>query len=63
MESLAEAMLSGTGEPTGLDDVEARPEQTSQAGPASAKSPGSKRNVLKRGIFKAANMQDKLLEK
>lgn len=60
MEALAEALLTGQ-ESAGLqDDAE-----TADAVPlpGAGTSSTSTRHVLKRGIFKAASMQDKLLEK
>jgi hypothetical protein len=63
MEALAEALLSGPEESAGLDDGGDRTEQTPEAGPSTGTTSGFKRHVLKRGIFKAASMQDKLLEK
>jgi hypothetical protein len=62
MEALAEAILDPE-ESGSLNDVEDRVDQHSEVGAAPGSSSGFKRNVLKRGIFKAANMQDKLLEK
>lgn len=69
MEALADAILNGREEPAGLDDAEERVEHAPEAPEATEASPGtgaasgSKRQVLKRGIFKAASMQDRLLEK
>ncbi|KAB5572667.1 integral peroxisomal membrane peroxin-domain-containing protein [Coniochaeta sp. 2T2.1] len=64
MEDLATAILNAPEDSPGPDDVD---DTTPGAGPAagstSPTSGGFKRAVLKRGIFKAASMQDKLLEK
>lgn len=58
MEDLAAAILTGA-----EDDAEDRPEQTPSPGPETGPASASRRHVLRRGIFKAASMQDKLLEK
>lgn len=63
MEALAEAILNGPEEQVGLDDAEDRIELAPEASPGIGTTSGSRRHVLKRGIFKAASMQDKLLEK
>lgn len=64
MEDLAAAILNGPEESAALDDADDRVEQTPGARPATTgTTSASKRHVLKRGIFKAASMQDKLLEK
>ncbi|OIW31543.1 Pex24p-domain-containing protein [Coniochaeta ligniaria NRRL 30616] len=63
MEDLAAALLNGPEESASLDDAEDRVELTPEAGPATGTTSAFKRHVLKRGIFKAASMQDKLLEK
>lgn len=62
MDEYVPDILGGTDESGLQDDGTDRAYQAVEAGTA-VPSSGFKRHVLKRGIFKAASMQDRLLEK
>jgi hypothetical protein len=64
MDDLTQAILNNPDDSASLQD-DADDLQTPDAGPSTGSGSGSafKRHVLKRSIFKAASMQDKLLER